>query len=178
MVVDPIRCLHKNEPQVKAFRAYPPEYKSPVQNQCPDGSVEADERIRLEKWGSCWDRYYEIDVDYFMSEAAKNVLDVLTQNLWMRALGTTTAGLISDVTHKVNHVQKIIKEVDKGSILNLKESERATSSDYEAGVAKNNFELDGEKKQNDFLKVSLALAKLATEEVHDGLVQDVKKKMF
>ena len=176
MVVDPIRGLHKNEPQVKAFRAYPPEYKSTVHNQCPDGSVEADERIRLEKWGSCWDRYYEIDVDYFMSEAAKNVLDVLTQNLWMRALVTTTAGSISDVTHKVNDVQKIIKEVDKGGILNLQESERGTSSEFEAGVAKNNF--DGDNKQNDFLKVSLALAKLATEEVHDGLVQDVKKKMF
>lgn len=193
MVVDPLRCLHKNEPQVKAFRAYPPEYKSPIPNQCPDGSIEGDERIRLEKWGSCWDRYYEIDVEYFMSSAAKNVLDVLTKNLWMKALSTTSGSTIAASSDRliqnINDARKIIKKVDVEGILNRQEPERGaavknksgstvTSHETEVGSTKNDIELNKEEKKNGIFQVSKALADFATDRIHEGMVQDVKKKMF
>ncbi len=57
IVVDPLRSLAKNSPELKAFRAYPPEYTNPVVNQCPDGSVIHEEQLRLEKWGSCSSAY-------------------------------------------------------------------------------------------------------------------------
>ena len=60
IVIDPLRSIHLGIPEMKAFRAYPPEYNSPVANECPDGSVEASEQQRLELWGSCWNRYYEM----------------------------------------------------------------------------------------------------------------------
>jgi COP9 signalosome complex subunit 5 len=60
IVVDPLRSTHLGVPELKAFRAYPPEYNSPVTNECPDGTVEAVEQQRLELWGSCWNRYYEL----------------------------------------------------------------------------------------------------------------------
>jgi COP9 signalosome complex subunit 5 len=91
IVVDPLRSLAKNTPELKAFRAYPPEYTNPIQNQCPDGSIIPVEQERLEKWGSCWSAYYELEVEYFMSGGARNVLALLTQNfLWMRTLGSTS----------------------------------------------------------------------------------------
>jgi COP9 signalosome complex subunit 5 len=37
------------------------------------------EKEKLEKWGSCWSRYYELEVDYFMSNSARNVMDILTK---------------------------------------------------------------------------------------------------
>jgi len=90
IVVDPLRSLAKNVPEIKAFRAYPPEYNRPVANECPDGSIVAEEQARLEKWGSCWSRYYELKVNYYMSGSARNVMGILTQNfLWMRTLGST-----------------------------------------------------------------------------------------
>ncbi|KAL7521654.1 hypothetical protein ACHAWX_006578 [Stephanocyclus meneghinianus] len=90
IVVDPLRSLAKNTPVLKAFRAYPPEYTHPIPNTCPDGSVIREERGRLEQWGSCWSAYYELQVDYFMSSGARNVMSLLTQNfLWMRTLGTS-----------------------------------------------------------------------------------------
>jgi len=79
MVVDPLRSLAKEKPDIKAFRVYPPDYESPVTNQCPDGSIIAVEKEKLEKWGSCWSRYYELEVDYFMSNSARNVMDILTK---------------------------------------------------------------------------------------------------
>jgi COP9 signalosome complex subunit 5 len=60
IVVDPIRSYHYSIPELKAFRAYPPEYNSPVENECPDGTVETADQQRLELWGSCWNRYYEL----------------------------------------------------------------------------------------------------------------------
>ena len=90
IVVDPLRSLAKGVPELKAFRAYPPEYTNPVQNQCPNGEIIHEEQARLEQWGSCWQAYYELDVEYFMSGGARSVLSTLTQNfLWMRTLGST-----------------------------------------------------------------------------------------
>mmetsp|Transcript_5621 Transcript_5621/g.12329 ORF Transcript_5621/g.12329 Transcript_5621/m.12329 type:complete len:403 (-) Transcript_5621:289-1497(-) len=90
IVVDPLRSLAKGTPELKAFRAFPPEYTNPVQNQCPDGEVIHEEQARLERWGSCWSSYYELDVEYFMSSGARNVLGAMTRNfLWMRTLGST-----------------------------------------------------------------------------------------
>jgi COP9 signalosome complex subunit 5 len=90
VVVDPLRSLAKNTPVLKAFRAYPPEYTHPIPNTCPDGSVIHEERGRLEQWGSCWNAYYELQVEYFMSSGARNVMSLLTQIfLWMRTLGTS-----------------------------------------------------------------------------------------
>ncbi|KAL3788117.1 hypothetical protein HJC23_005455, partial [Cyclotella cryptica] len=90
IVVDPLRSLAKNTPILKAFRAYPPEYTHPVPHTCPDGSVIREERGRLEQWGSCWSAYYELEVEYFMSSGARNVMSLLTQNfLWMRTLGSS-----------------------------------------------------------------------------------------
>ena len=79
MVVDPLRSLAKHTPNVKAFRAYPANYKKTVANQCPDGSIITEEKLRLEKWGSCWDSYYELDIEYFMSNSARSVMDILTK---------------------------------------------------------------------------------------------------
>lgn len=92
IVVDPLRSLARSEPELKAFRAYPPEYTHTVVHQCPNGEVLHEERARLEQWGSCWASYYELNVEYYMSGGARSVLSTLTRNfLWMRALGSTPA---------------------------------------------------------------------------------------
>jgi proteasome lid subunit RPN8/RPN11 len=87
LVVDPLRSIHRGMPEIEAFRAYPPEYNAPTPNECPDGSIVANEQTRLELWGSCWNRYYSLQVEYFMSSHARKVLEQLTQDyLWMRTL--------------------------------------------------------------------------------------------
>ena len=44
-----------------------PPAASPPANQCPDGEIVTDDAKRVEVWGSCWNRYYELEVEYFMS---------------------------------------------------------------------------------------------------------------
>lgn len=105
LVVDPLRSMHTDMPEIKAFRAYPPEYNSPVANECPDGSIELTEQLRLEKWGSCWSRYYELKVEYFMSSVSRTVIvDGLTQDsLWMRSLVRTPPAVMMQNLKSVAH---------------------------------------------------------------------------
>ena len=88
LVVDPLRSMHTQQPELKAFRAYPPTFNSSTPHECPDGKVQASEQLRLEQWGSCWNRYYELGVEYYMSSTSRHVIvQGLTQDsLWMRTL--------------------------------------------------------------------------------------------
>lgn len=56
IVIDPLRSLAKKRPEMGAFRVYPPEYLAPI-NETPDGSIVNDDSSRIERWGSCWNRY-------------------------------------------------------------------------------------------------------------------------
>ncbi|KAL7464368.1 hypothetical protein ACHAXS_004696 [Conticribra weissflogii] len=88
IVVDPIRSMSLGEPCLKAFRAYPPDYTLAMERkECPDGSVVDGERERLEKWGSCWSSYYELEVEYFIGGRGRGVMEGLGKEfLWMRML--------------------------------------------------------------------------------------------
>eukprot|EP00574_Skeletonema_japonicum_P003582 CAMPEP_0201714266 /NCGR_PEP_ID=MMETSP0593-20130828/823_1 /ASSEMBLY_ACC=CAM_ASM_000672 /TAXON_ID=267983 /ORGANISM="Skeletonema japonicum, Strain CCMP2506" /LENGTH=428 /DNA_ID=CAMNT_0048203531 /DNA_START=15 /DNA_END=1301 /DNA_ORIENTATION=+ len=114
IVVDPLRSLAKGHPELKAFRAYPPEYTNPIPNQCPDGSIINEEQLRLEKWGSCSSAYYELQVEYFMSTGARNVLSLLNRNfLWMRALGSTTMCEAEARGRYPERVEKVAQKIHK-----------------------------------------------------------------
>jgi len=94
IVLDPLRSLVRGIPELKAFRAFPPEYSPTVRlgdgssaMTCPDGSIISDEKSRLERWGNCWNRYYELDMEYYMSVHVRRVLDSWkNQHLWMKNL--------------------------------------------------------------------------------------------
>ena len=91
IVIDPLRSFAKNASELAAFRAYPPT-ASPPPNQCPDGSIVTEDAKRVEVWGSCWNRYYELKVEYFMSDQAKSIIDILNHShLWARTLSATPA---------------------------------------------------------------------------------------
>ncbi|KAJ8599638.1 hypothetical protein CTAYLR_005414 [Chrysophaeum taylorii] len=93
IVIDPLRSFAKNKAELGAFRAYPPTY-APPPHQTPDGTVVHDEAKCVELWGSCWNRYYELRIEYFMSTQAKIIIDVLNHSfLWARTLGTVPPSL-------------------------------------------------------------------------------------
>ncbi len=117
VVVDPLLSMHTGTPQLKAFRAYPPEYQSATPNECPDGSIVASEKQRLEKWGSCWNRYYELKVEYYMSDASRSILGGLTQNyLWMKSFQrdsneSAAHGVSATEANKVTMLKEIATDV-------------------------------------------------------------------
>jgi COP9 signalosome complex subunit 5 len=133
IVVDPLRSGHLQEPELKAFRAYPPEYNSPVTDECPNGSIESSEQLRLEQWGSCWNRYYELSVEYYMSSTSRKVLEQLTQDyLWMRTLNSQPE---SNLTAKLVTAGKQFKAATSSSVMSLSSSSAAAAAAAPAPAA-------------------------------------------
>lgn len=108
IVVDPLRSLAKSHPEFCAFRAYPPEF-SAATNETPDGTMETDDKKRVEQWGACWNRYYKLDIEYFMSAQAKAVIGILSKNyLWMRTLGSTP---MNELENRERFSERIVQNV-------------------------------------------------------------------
>lgn len=91
LVIDPLRSVAYGKPEIGAFRVYPPEY-SPPANELPDGTFETSDSLRVEKWGSCWNRYYQLETVYFMSSLAQKTLDVIRDKyLWANSIASSNA---------------------------------------------------------------------------------------
>ena len=73
IVIDPLFSIAKNIPELMAFRVYPPDY-APALNETPDGTLVKDDKIRVAKWGACWNRYYKLDICYYMANHSKCLL--------------------------------------------------------------------------------------------------------
>lgn len=92
IVIDPLYSLAKGRPEMMAFRVYPPEHSARA-NETPDGSIVLDDRRRVELWGSCWNRYYRLEIEYFMSALSQQTLGLLKNKfLWQKALCGPEAG--------------------------------------------------------------------------------------
>ena len=202
IVVDPLRSAHSETPELKAFRAYPPEF-SPAANECPDGSIETREKIRLEHWGSCWNRYYELDVEYFMSRVSRNVMERLTQDyLWMRTLtrpteSSRTAALESAAKQyetaaatsaNAAMTARATAAASGGSSTATSEAfaqaraEQAMAAMAVGGTSSSSASapliLPISDKAQELHKAAKEISKVATEQVSDELLQTVKETIF
>lgn len=82
IVIDPLRSFAKGKPELSAFRVYPPEYTAPA-DETPDGTLVTDDQVRVERWGAIWNRYYQLETEYFMSTLAQSTLSLLKHKfLW------------------------------------------------------------------------------------------------
>ena len=173
IVLDPLRSVHKSTPELKAFRAYPPEYNSPVADECPNGTIEKSEQVRLEQWGSCWNRYYELGVEYYMSSAARGILEQLTQDyLWMRTLG----GSGTDAEE-----EKRIPDRISSTAIKFKSLEGSTSKFPSSGTLTTVGAVasGGTKSEEHGMdKAVKETVELATEQIHNVALHEAKRQLF
>ena len=89
LVIDPLRSIAKGKPEIGAFRSFLPAYTQ-VPELSPSGEAVVDKAAVVKRWGHCWNRYYCLEVDYFMSDLTRRVVKVLSKNfLWMSVLSTS-----------------------------------------------------------------------------------------
>ena len=175
LVVDPLRSIHRGIPEIKAFRAYPPEYISPITNECPDGSIVAEEQTRLELWGSCWNRYYELNVEYFMSSHARKVLEQLTRDyLWIRALSQSDFEAES-LAEKLKTAS--LPLLEKPVAMSGAGSTGSGTSSTSLGAASNQAS-GSESLPTEMGEVVDRVVELASQQLYSTTLSNVKKQVF
>eukprot|EP00457_Paulinella_chromatophora_P009793 gb/GEZN01009867.1/.p1 GENE.gb/GEZN01009867.1/~~gb/GEZN01009867.1/.p1 ORF type:complete len:364 (+),score=64.34 gb/GEZN01009867.1/:22-1113(+) len=90
IVVDPLRSLAKQKPDLGCFRCFPPAVDSPV-GVAPDGTPITDMASTVQRWGVTHNRYYQLQVSHFMSGLGKKYVDIMgSSNLWVRNLSSSS----------------------------------------------------------------------------------------
>lgn len=201
IVVDPLRSIHQQKPELKAFRAYPPEYNSPIANECPDGSIQMVEQLRLEQWGSCWNRYYELQVEYYMSSTSRAILEQLTQDyLWMRTLcSNKEQGNVGNkhLTQQLASVNKSLQSAASIALANSTSAATGPAGGVSRAFARGPIAIGpgpiagssgsgtgsgtgsgGSGKKSELSKAVQQLVDIASEELRETALENTKEQVF
>ena len=128
IVIDPLYSIDKEKPEMMAFRVYPPEY-SPPANETPDGKIVKDDRARVEKWGACWNRYYTLPIEYFMSNLAKDSLNKLSNKfLWEKPFTSNGFATAEHAQQEINKIDEINAKTYRLKLKKSSSSMRGRSS--------------------------------------------------
>lgn len=171
IVLDPLRSLAKQIPEMMCFRVYPPAF-SPPTGECPDGVVIRDEALRNGRWGKLHSRYYCLSVEYFISSLGRNLLEILSRNhLWVRVLSSAAtmepeyrvqiADRVTNLSSKIRNPD--FQSLSSGKLGKLKSSEGST-------------EIADVKKVED--PATRAAIDLATEQCEAHIKQVLKDTLF
>ncbi|TMW68792.1 hypothetical protein Poli38472_006260 [Pythium oligandrum] len=173
VVLDPLRSLAKKRPEMGAFRVYPPEYTAPV-NETPDGTIVTDETTRMERWGSCWNRYYTLEVDYFMSSLGSQIVNILSEEfLWMRTLSSNTMQERENRDRFSERIQLLANKLDGCESHLAPRGRNARIGDYYVPEKQNK-----ESEESALDKITQAANELAIEHSHGQELQLAKKALF
>lgn len=107
IVVDPVRTISTGKVELKAFRTFPEGYTPPSQGW----DMDAIPQNKVEEYGVYLNRYYEVPVSYFRSEADSTELDLLWNKYWMKTLSTSP--LVTNRFFTDNALQTVTQKMDK-----------------------------------------------------------------
>ncbi|GAB9462666.1 Cop9 signalosome complex subunit 5 [Globisporangium polare] len=174
IVLDPLRSLAKKRPEMGAFRVYPPEFAAPV-NETPDGTIITDETTRMERWGSCWNRYYTLECDYFMSSLGSQVVSILSEEfLWMRTLSSNTMQERENRDRFSERIQLLANKLDSAEMLLAPRGSRSSRiGEYYVPEKQ-----PKESEDSVLNKITQAANELSIEHSHGQALQIAKKALF
>mmetsp|Transcript_16214 Transcript_16214/g.21013 ORF Transcript_16214/g.21013 Transcript_16214/m.21013 type:complete len:119 (+) Transcript_16214:217-573(+) len=116
-------------------------------------------------WGACWNRYYKLEIEYFMSAQAKAVIGILSNNyLWMRTLGSTP---MNELENRERFSERIVQNV----------TSKLTTEDA-AKSGHNRWGSSGAEEENYMTKPVQSAKGLAVEMCEAQVTQMVKKEVF
>lgn len=123
IVIDPLRSVALRVPEMACFRVYPPTHKPP-QYMTPDGDEGGDDKANQSRWGMSYGRYYQLEIEYFMSEWGVSMLKELSKDkLWVQVLSCAFKG---DNTQRIEKICKGIMGVPEMS--QLAESKKSATA--------------------------------------------------
>jgi COP9 signalosome complex subunit 5 len=128
IVIDPIYSIAKQRPEMMAFRVYPPDHNG-APNEVPDGATVLDDRRRLELWGSCWNRYYKLNIEFFMSDLTQKTLSIVRNKFLWHAPLVETITLDEGLYIQCMLLHVAIDLIERNYTVTCLDYHRKTSSD-------------------------------------------------
>lgn len=170
IVVDPLRSLAKQEPQLGCFRVYPAAY-NPPEMQGPDGlTYDSKTDIQL-RWGASPNRYYQLQHSYFMSPLGGKCLGTMSnKNLWISVLSSTG---FMEAENREGFNQRV-----KNSSEKLSKNTQAYSGDGGSFHARKGGGGHRSTTDNSLMQGSQACAELAIEQCTGHCSQLTKALLF
>jgi COP9 signalosome complex subunit 5 len=168
IVVDPLRSIAKQVPDMMCFRVYPPEFPG-IAEECPDGKKVVEESARSSRWGKLHNRYYALKVEYFISDTGKLMLDILSRNhSWIRVLSSSAITEPENRTQLTDRIHNLSKQLDTASGL-MRPSMNNTSA---ARVFKS------DSREDPLEQASIQSMDIASEQSEGLSKQIIKNKLF
>lgn len=127
IVVDPVRTISAGKVDLGAFRTYPPSYKPPDQGPSEYQTIPIN---KIEDFGVHCKSYYPLEVSYFKSSLDSDLLDLLWNKYWARALSTSP--LLQSKQYVVDQLKDLAKKVDQADTQLEKANPRASGAYYMA----------------------------------------------
>jgi COP9 signalosome complex subunit 5 len=169
IVVDPLRSIAKQVPDMMCFRVYPPEYNGNAE-ECPDGKKVPDESVRSSRWGKLHYRYYALKVEYFVSEIGKSMLDILSKNhSWIRVLSSSAITEPENRMQLTDRINNLSKQLESGS------GSMRSSSANNNNVAR---VFKSDSREDPLEQASIQSMDIATEQCEGLTKQLIKDQLF
>jgi len=84
VVVDPVLTMAQGKMEIRAYRTYPEGYTEDF-----GGDMEGVPLSKIEEYGAHANKYYEVPISFFRSNADKDALDLLWNRYWMQTLSVS-----------------------------------------------------------------------------------------
>lgn len=170
IVVDPVRTISAGKVDLGAFRTYPPQYKA---NDEGPNEYQTIPINKIEDFGVHCKSYYQLDVHYFKSKLDADLLDLLWNKYWARALSTSP--FVQSKDYVIQQLQDIGHKIDQADV-QLEKTAAASSH------ARSGYYLDKKppsaKRGGRFEQIAKDAQKCCSEHMHSILSMYVKKALF
>lgn len=114
IVVDPLRSEKFHRLELGAFMVYPVNHTAPT-NECPDGTIETNRERRVGRWGSGYNRYFSLPIEYFMGSLTSHTMSQFCAGqIWISQLSSSDG---VDGEANENLPTKIAKNVTQKLVL-------------------------------------------------------------
>ncbi|KAJ3027255.1 UNVERIFIED_CONTAM: COP9 signalosome complex subunit 5 [Siphonaria sp. JEL0065] len=169
VVIDPNRTIAAGKVSLGAFRTYPESYTPPNAQASEYQNIPLS---KIEDFGVHANRYYEMDVEYFMSSMDKSVLELLWNKYWVATLSANP--ILMNREYNSKQINDLAEKIEQADVSISKTGGMAPGGfDRKKKAGAGSSESSGELG-----KVAKDGCKIGVESLHGMMAQVLKNVLF
>lgn len=173
IVIDPVRTVSAGKVDLGAFRTYPSQYKVHDGEEEGPSEYQTIPLNKIEDFGVHCKSYYQLEVSYFKNFLDNDLLDLLWNKYWARAL--STSALIQSHDYVVQQLNDIGKKID---LADLQFEKSASAAGGRGGYYLERKASATGKRGGQFEQIAKDAQKCCGEHMHSVMSMHIKQCLF